>query len=91
MITITEETIRENLRLKIKAWILKTVDDCEQDNNTLIKWKEQHPKIIKSAQALLRIKKISIGVSISITHWLKVKKLGSQIVKTAAMPDHYYF
>ncbi|CAI9283569.1 unnamed protein product [Lactuca saligna] len=30
---------------------LETVDDCEQDYNTLIKWKEQHPKITKSAQA----------------------------------------
>nr|KAJ0211578.1 hypothetical protein LSAT_V11C400174920 [Lactuca sativa] len=52
-ITITEETIGEILGLKNKGIDLETVDDCEQDNSTLIKWKEQHPKITKSAQALV--------------------------------------
>ncbi|CAH1450842.1 unnamed protein product [Lactuca virosa] len=52
-ITITEETIGEILGLKNEGMDLEKGDDCEQDNITLIKWKEQHPKITKSAQALV--------------------------------------
>nr|KAJ0207296.1 hypothetical protein LSAT_V11C500262540 [Lactuca sativa] len=52
-ITITEDTIGEILGLKNEGMDHETVDDYEQDNNTLIKWKEQHPKITKSAQALV--------------------------------------
>nr|KAJ0224038.1 hypothetical protein LSAT_V11C200096100 [Lactuca sativa] len=68
---------------------LETVDDCEQDNSTLIKWKEQHLSTIG-------IKKISIGASISITHWLKLlyvhrtQCVQQQFINRRIRPLHFW-
>nr|KAJ0227585.1 hypothetical protein LSAT_V11C100044240 [Lactuca sativa] len=49
----TQSLWKHILGLKNEGMDLEAVDDYEQDNRTLIKWKEQHPKITQSAQALV--------------------------------------